>query len=232
MDAAVFWLLVFLAGGLGAVVYIIASDRQRFLARFELQQWRENYYLRALPNFLQSLHDHHFKTPWPRRPNAASSAFFRFRTRSLLRKRPRNLRNAFLTQHITLFSLLQILQPYLQDFILNEQQKIAGKCVAEMEDTQDRDRLLGFIESVRNYRECFHHTLTPHDHRVLVAIVERRLIGTLRAAHAIFQEHGYSLLSQFTDLRRWEQMTGTELAQELPALPRIPAKERVILRPT
>ena len=50
-------------------------------------------------------------------------------------------------------------------------------------------------------------------------MVDRRFIPTLRTAHAIFQEHGYNLLPAFTQLRRWQELTGSELAQELPKVP-------------
>ena len=72
--------------------------------------------MRALPNFLQALDNNHFKTPWPRELNALSAAFFRFRTRSMLKMRPVFLRKAFLKQHIILFGLLEVLRPFLQDF--------------------------------------------------------------------------------------------------------------------
>jgi hypothetical protein len=214
-----FWVAAFITVGLGLVVYVIASDKRRFLTRFDVSQWREGYYLRALPNFLQALHDHHFRTPWPTKPNALATAYFRYRARPLLKKRSPALRRAFLQQHITLFALLEVLQPYLDDFILNEQQRIAGARILEMEDTLDRDRLLGFLESARGHRASFFRSLTDYDRKTLAQIIDRRLIPTLRRAHAIFQEHGYSLLSEFTQLRRWEEMTGVELVQELPVLP-------------
>ena len=69
------------------------------------------------------------------------------------------------------------------------------------------------------HRAHFYRSLTEYDRQRLVQIIDRRLIPTLRRAHAIFQEHGYSLLPQFTELRRWDEMTGVELVQELPALP-------------
>lgn len=211
----VIWALTLVAGA--SVTFFIAADKRRFLAQFELSQWRENIYLRGLPNFLQALYDHRFNTPWPRRCHGLSASLFCFRTGRLLRKRPRSLRHAFLRQHVTLFGLLEILKPYLHDFILSEQQRIAGKRVAEMEDTADRDRLLNFIEAVRQHRERFHKALTEYDHRILIQVVERRLIATLRAAHSVFQEHGFSLMREFNELRRWEQMTGSELSQELPS---------------
>ncbi len=79
--SAVILLVAGLLFGMGLVCFIIAADRQRFLIRFELQQWRQAYYLRALPNFLQALHDHHFTVPWPTKKNAVSALFFRFRAR-------------------------------------------------------------------------------------------------------------------------------------------------------
>ena len=72
-----------LAGGLGMVTYLIAADRTRFLTRFDLSQWRPGYYLRALPNFLQALHDNHFASPWPAAHNAVATACFRLRARPL-----------------------------------------------------------------------------------------------------------------------------------------------------
>ena len=97
---AVVWVFGFLGVGLLFVIYVIAADKTRFLTRFDLDQWRDGYYLRSLPNFLQALHDNHFRTAWPSRCNAVSAAFFRFRTRPMLRRKPSKLRSAFLQQHI------------------------------------------------------------------------------------------------------------------------------------
>jgi len=114
-----------------------------------------------------------------------------------------------------------LLRPYIQDFVLHEQQRIVGERVIEMEDTADRDRLISFIDTVRSYRDGFYKSLTEWDRHTLGEMIDRKMIPTLRRAHAIFQEHGYSLLEEFSLLRSWEQMTGPELAQELPALPAI-----------
>src|SRR4051812_41451932 len=119
VPSAVIWLILFLTAGLGVVVYLIAADRQRFLTRFELGLWRESYYLRALPNFLQALHDNHFATPWPAQCNAVAALVFRLQAGRLLKKQPKNLRQAFLQQHITLFALMDVLRPFLQDFVLS-----------------------------------------------------------------------------------------------------------------
>ena len=205
-----------LGGGLAFVVYLIAADRNRFLVRFDLSQWREKYYIRALPNFLQALHDHHFKSPFPAQTNAVSASYFRFRSRPLLARRPTNLRRAFLNQHITLFGLLATLKPFLRDFILNEQQRIIGNRVVEMEDTIDRDTLMAYLQYVREERRRFFATLPHMDRATLGAIIDRRFIPTLRTIHAIYQEHGYSLMPELSQLRQWEQMSGSELVQELP----------------
>ena len=202
--------------GLGFVIYVIAADRTRFLTRFDINQWREKYYIRALPNFLQALHDHHFKSPFPIQHNAVSTAFFRFRSRPLLSRRSTNLRGAFLNQHIVLFGLLATLKPFLRDFILNEQQRIIGERVVEMEDTIDRDTLMSYLQYVREERHRFFATLPAMDRATLSAIIDRRFIPTLRALHAIYQEHGYSLMPELSQLRQWEQMSGSELVQELP----------------
>jgi len=212
--------LVFLISGLGlglaVISYLIAADKQRFLVRFDLRQWRESYYLRALPNFLQALHDHHFESAWPSRRNAVATSFFKWRVRPMLKKRSASLRRAFLQQHITLFALLENLGPYLRDFFLNEQQRIIGERVVEMEDTLDRDRLIAYLDAVRMERKRFYATLTGEDRATLSVMAERRIIWKLRTAHAIFQEHGFSLLPELTRLRQWEEMTGVELVQELP----------------
>ena len=34
-----------MTAGLGVVVYLIATDKRRFLARFDLSQWRTSYYI-------------------------------------------------------------------------------------------------------------------------------------------------------------------------------------------
>jgi hypothetical protein len=213
-----FVMAAILAAGMGLVVLLIAMDRTRFLIRFDLKQWRYAYYMRSLPNFLQALHDNHFTSPWPPHHDAVSAAYFCYRASSLLKKHPAHLRRAFLRQHIALFGLLEVLKPYLRDFILNEQQKIAGDRILTMEDTIERDRLITFLEQIRGERNQFFKTLTDIDRANLIAMVDRRIIPTLRAAHAIFQEHGFVLLPELTQLRRWEEMTGTELVQELPSL--------------
>jgi len=212
--------LVVLIGGLGAglamVCYLIAADKRRFLVKFDLRQWREAYYLRALPNFLQALHDNHFQSAWPARRNAVSASFFKWRMRPLLRKRSTSLRRAFLQQHITLFGLLETLAPFLRDYFLNEEQRIIGERIVQMEDTLDRDRLIAYLETVRQERKQFYRTLTADDRTTLSMIAERRIIWKFRTAHAVFQEHGFSLLPELTRLRHWEEMTGVELVQELP----------------
>jgi hypothetical protein len=228
---AIFFLFGALAAGLVTVVYLIAADKQRFLARYDLEQWREGYYLRALPNFLQALYDHRFPSAWPARRNAVSAAIFRLRARPLLKKRAAFLRRAFLRQHITLFALLENLRPYLRDFFLNEQQRIIAQRVVGMEDTVDRDRLIAYLEALRQERAAFSQSLTPVDRATLDAMADRNVIVKLKTAHAIFQEHGYSLLPEFTQLRRWEGLTGVELVQELPVAPRRARPQRQERRP-
>src|ERR1041385_4032489 len=98
--SAILIMWAFLTLGLGFVLFIIAADKKRFLARFDLALWREGYYLRSLPNFLQALHDNHFRTAWPAHCDALSSAYFRYRAWFLLGRKPRKLRRAFLQQHI------------------------------------------------------------------------------------------------------------------------------------
>src|ERR1051325_1430661 len=149
VPVALLWLAAGLLAGLGLVCYFIAADQQRFLARFDLTQWRDTYYRRALPNFLQALHDNYFRSPWPAQCNALAARFFRFRTGRLLKKHPRHLRRAFLQQHITLHALLHILRPFINDYILSEQLRIAGDRVLDMEDTADRDRIIAFLDAAR-----------------------------------------------------------------------------------
>jgi hypothetical protein len=209
-------LIIGLGGGLGLCCYLLAADRQRFLAGFEVKQWREAYYLRALPNFLQGLHDRHFVSAWPARRNAVAAAFFKWRVRPLLKKRSAPLRRAFLQQHITLFALLEKLAPYLRDYVLHEEQRIIGERIVEMEDTLDRDRLIAYLEAVREERKRFVSTMTGEDRATLAMMTERGILAKFRTAHAIFQEHGYELLPVLTRLRHWQEMTGVELVQELP----------------
>jgi hypothetical protein len=214
------------------VCFLIATDKSRFLAHFALHQWRETYYLRALPNFLQSLHDHHFSSAWPASHNALSAFFFARRAKPLLKHRPAHLRRALLQQHITLFALLEILRPFLDDYLHGEQQRIARRCVRQMEDTIERDRLLAFIDYLGQERASFHASRTPAERVTLELIDERSFIATLRVSHAIFQEHGFSLLPAFTQLRCWEEMTGADLVLDLPAIPmnRRPKPRRTVAR--
>ena len=227
MGLGILFLTSCLGVGLVVVVYVIAADKTRFLTRFDLQQWREGYYLRSLPNILQALHDNHFKTAWPVNCNALSAAFFRFRVGPLLKRKPRKLRRAFLQQHIILFGLREVLRPYIQDFMLNQQQRIVGSRIVEMEDTADRERLVEYLHNIGAIREAFHASLTSYDRHILVEMAERQFMATLRRAHAIFQEHGYTLLPELSELRDGQEMTGAELVQELPLVPMAKHRRRL-----
>jgi hypothetical protein len=101
-----------------------------------------------------------------------------------------------------------------------------------MEDTIERDRLLAFIDYLGQERASFHASRTPAERVTLELIDERSFIATLRASHAIFQEHGFSLLPAFTQLRCWEEMTGADLVLDLPAIPmnRRPKPRRTVAR--
>jgi len=225
MDVVLCIFAIFLALAFAGVLYLIAADKTRFLARIDLQQWHEGDDLRSLPNFLQALHDNHFKTAWPAHHHAVAATYFRYRASSLLKRKPRHLRREFLNQHIVLFGLIEIMRPFIQDYVFEQQYRIVERRVQDMEDTIDRDVLVQFLESVRGHRSRFQRGLTPHDQQTLLAIVDRRLIPMLRSTHAIFQEHGYNLLPEFSQLRRWQDMTGTELVQELPKVPELRASE-------
>lgn len=213
------WDIVLIASLMGAfllVAFLIAADKTRYLVSFDLGLWRDKYYLRTLPNFLQALYDRRFKSPWPRKRNAVAAFFYRFRIRGVLRKHPFLARRNFVHHHLTLYALIEQLRPYIQDFFLQDQQRIVQNTLATMEDTLDRDRLVQFVEAARRHRESFIKSLTPYDQCILIHMIDRRFMPTLRTAHAIFQEHGYSLMPEFNTLRRWESLTGAELVQELP----------------
>ncbi len=120
-----------------------------------------------------------------------------------MKKRSQTLRKAFLNQHITLYALLENLRPFIRDFVLNQQIRLVGERIVSMEDTIDRDRLIAFLEEARAERARFFATLTELDRTILAQIIDRKFMPTLKTVHAIFQEHGYTLLPELTQLRRW-----------------------------
>jgi hypothetical protein len=198
------------------IVWIVAADKKRFLAGVDLANWRDAFYLRLLPNFLASLHQHHFKSPWPSQCNAVASAWFRFRVGPVLQACPHFARRHFLHHHLTLFALLEKLRPFIDDFILQEKQRILSACLLDMGDTADRDRLSSYLDGIRAARAAFARCLTIYDRGTLAVIVNRRFIARLRLSHAIFQEHGYSLVPDLETLRQWESLNGLEIVQSLP----------------
>ncbi len=208
--------------GLGGflVFWLIAADSKRYLVRFDLATWHEQEYLGALPNFLQALHDHNFNDPWPMHPNAVNGSYFAYRVRPILKIRPSLRQRNFVFHHLGLEAIIQNLNPYIKDAIMAEQMRLAVHQVIKMEDTADRDRLLEFIDAVRDYRAAFEESLTEYDRALLAEMKARHFMETLRSTHAIFQEHGFTLLPEFTMLRRWEDLTGAEIVQELPSIPR------------
>ena len=84
--------------GLLAVVVFVAADKTRYLARFDFAHFNERVYLSMLPNFLQLVHDHGFTSPWPRRMDAVSAAYFRHQFRGVMKDRPGLARHDFLHQ--------------------------------------------------------------------------------------------------------------------------------------
>ena len=227
MDGAAFLALLAISGGVVLVAYIVAVDRKRFLARFDLSSWRDHQYLRRLPNFLQALHDSHFRSAWPRRHNAVSAGLFTWRAGRHVRNASPAMRRKFMRQHIMLFGLLEVLKPYVNDFLLHERQRVVAERLVGMADTVDRDRLATYLDSIRLHRAQFYSGITLYDRRIILAMVNRKFMPTLKIAHAVFQEHGYSLLPEFDLIRKWEGMEGADLAQELPrnltAIRRLPA---------
>ena len=227
MDGGALFALLAMAGGVFAVVFIVAADGKRFLAGFDLSSWRDHQYLRRLPNFLQALHDHRFRSAWPRRHNEVSAWFFTRRAGRYLRNTSSGMRRKFMRQHITLFALLEVLKPYIHDFLLHERQRIVAERLIKMGDTVDRDRLATYLDSIRLHRAQFYSRITAYDRRIILAMVNRKFMPTLKIAHAVFQEHGYSLLPEFDVIRKWEGLDGADLAQELPrnltAIRRLPA---------
>jgi hypothetical protein len=214
------WSSVIVIAAMGAVallvLWIVAADKKRFLAGFHLENWRDTYYLRILPNFLASLKDQHFKTPWPAQCNAVACAWFRVRVGPVLRACPSLARRHFLHHHLTLFALIEQLRPFIDDFILQEKQRIVSACLFEMGDTADRDRLSLYLDGIRAARAAFARSLTIYDRSMLSVIVSRRFIARLRLSHAIFQEHGYTLVPALETLREWEALNGMEIIRTLP----------------
>ena len=214
-SSSVIVIAAMLAGAL-LIVWMVAADKKRFLAGFYLANWRDSYYLRILPNFLASLNERRFKTPWPAQCNAVACAWFRIRVGPVLRACPSFARRHFLHHHLTLFALLEQLRPFIDDFILQEKQRIISACLIDMGDTADRDRLSLYLDGIRAARAAFARSLTIYDRSMLSVIVSRRFIARLRLSHAIFQEHGYTLVPGLETLREWEALSGLEIVQSIP----------------
>ena len=92
----------------------------------------------------------------------------------------------------------------------------------------DRDRLIRFVDEVRAYRAQFRGGLTLFDRQVIEEMRKRQFFNTLRAANAMFHEHGFDDLFVGLDtLRRWQSLLeGRDLVQELPVLSKL-GKSRV-----
>jgi hypothetical protein len=240
-----------LAAGVLLVVWVIASDRTRYLTRFDRGRWREPYYLTALPNFLQALHDYNLPQAWPARLNAVSAAYFAYRVRPILKAHPSMRREGFLRQHLNLYAQVHMLRPYINDALMGEELRIlVGRVmemedsaerddvlmgeelrilvgrVMEMEDSAERDQLLAFITEMRDYRAAFQATLTKYDRAVIARIRSRGFVPLLAQVHTVCLEHGYTLLPEFDVLRRWQELSASELVRALPALPSVRALRR------
>ena len=120
-------------------------------------------------------------------------------------------------------------EAFIEDALLGEQLRLVYGHLREMADTAERDVLLTFAQRGAQRREAFQERLSGSDLARFETLQERRFFETLRRTHAIFQEHGFSLLPELSALREAEGLTGAELAQELPVLP--PARRRRGARP-
>jgi hypothetical protein len=226
MDASLAPILMLLSAGMIVLFFLIAADRKRYLARFDLGSWRDTYYLRSLPNFLQALHDARFPHAWPGALNAVAAALFRFRTRPILRARPALARRNFLRHHLAFQALIEIHRPFVDDALLGETIRIVNQHLPSMEDTADRDRLVAFSQRATERRANFHKSLGNYDRALLAMLRRRRFFATLRMAHAIFQEHGFSLMPELSALRDSEHLSPAELVQELPHIPPAPVRRK------
>jgi hypothetical protein len=219
-------ILMLLSAGMIVLFFIIAADKKRYLVRYDLAHWRDAYYLRALPNFLQALHDARFPHPWPGALNAVAASLFRFRARPILNARPALARRNFLRHHLAFQALIEIHRPFIDDALLGEHVRIVNLHLPSMEDTADRDRLAAFAQRAAEIRAAFHKSLGNYDRALLAQLRRRRFFAILRMAHAIFQEHGFSLMPELSALRDAERLAPAELVQELPPLPAAPARRK------
>jgi hypothetical protein len=219
-------MLLLMGAGSAVIGYIIAADKKRYLARYDLAGWRDASYLRALPNFLQAVHDARRRSAWPGRLNAVAAAWFGFRMRGIVKARPALRRQRFLQNHLALQGLIEIHRPFIDDVLLAEHLRIVTLAVRAMEDTADRDRMLAFCERAKDQRAAFAESLCAYDRQVLAELRRRGFFATLRVAHAIFQEHGFSLMPELSALRRFETLAPAEMVQELPAVAKLRRRGR------
>lgn len=223
----VFWVIVsfvVIAACLGLA--IIASDTDRYLRKVDFGAWRDRQYLGMLPNFLQAAHEVGIREPWPSQVTTLHVTLFRWRCRGVLKAHPKLRRRQFLREHMHLRAMLEALEPFIQDAVLAEEARLAGRWIAQMHDSAERDRLLAFAIEARKARQVFAAGLSAKGKQLQDAMAERHFLQTLRMVHAIFREHGFVLLSVLDDLRRRDDMTGAELAHDLP-VPVAPQSGRV-----
>lgn len=217
--------LLFSSAALAAAGTIVMVKRHhaRFfpevlLSRFDLSQWRHRNYAGLLPNFLEGLYTRNVTTPWPIARNKIATVLFYFRTRSVLKSTPVQIRRQFHNCHIHLYSLLHMIKPFINDAIHGELQKIASSRVADMLDSLDRERLLQGLKRIAEIRTAFQNGLTAFDRALQEQLLERQIFRQLKSLHAIFSEHGYTLIPGLDEIHRWESLTGPEIARKIPAL--------------
>jgi hypothetical protein len=206
-------LIVFVA--VMAMVLIVAFDRRRFLTQVDLRHWKNRLYLMLLPNFLQTLYSRNLRSPWPVRDDEISATFFVLRASRALPPVSRSVQRQFMRCHIHLFALMNRVGPFLQDALLGELQKLAKRQMANVVNSWDYERLSDGVIRIAVLRKSFQDRLDLVDKALAVQIQQTGVLRQLRQVHAIFSEHGYSLLPAFDALMRWEDMNGAELSSEM-----------------
>lgn len=176
------------------VAWSIMRDRTRYLARFQPLRHPgvSAEYLAGLSNFLEKLHDRRTNSAWPRRHDALSVLMFCLRTRAFSLG-PSKPAARLIAEHLTLWAQLELLKPFIQQAILGERQRIAVSAILELPDTPERDRLMHFVNDIRQYRDGFARALSPSECRLYHELERTHYLLTLRKIHAVFDEHGYAL---------------------------------------
>ena len=176
---------------------VLVLNSVRYMAVAPSMSWRNQHYIRALPDLLKVLYDTGFPSPWPERPTAYAAIVFRRRLQHALECKIENP-SELISRHLGLWAFIELHREEIQSEIRETQIAKASQLLTYLRDSNRRQKVIAFLnERIQDRLRA--QRLPPPP-----ALTADTVHWTcrLRALDVLFTEHGYHVDDQFSELLR------------------------------